>query len=211
MSDRDRERRNWRDIDKMRDSSQNGRGRRQGSSRDTDLSGPAQKSYRAQLERAFQSGKLAELAEALGQKSPRPEPEKTGAAEKGSQSANDVHEQRPSLPPAPRDLPKNPVRESKKKLLGKLEAAEGREAISKATEAYLSKFDRLPDDYEILTKALLHKHDGRVLGFLEQLQGMIPKERPRRARGLQAQLRYLEETHSDPEVRAQAAQVRAML
>ena len=67
------------------------------------------------------------------------------------------------------------------------------------------------DDYEILTKCLGHKNDDRVRDTLDRLTVLVAKDKPRRARALVAQLRFLEDTHGDPAIRAHAARVRGQL
>jgi hypothetical protein len=203
----------WREIDQLRDKSR---------SRDRDpmtkASSPsaivAQKSYRAALERAFEAGKLEELAKTLSRvdepKAPSPppaaprEPESPSAPLPTSASAGGA----PPAAPAPKD----PERENRQKLLLRIKEAEGREPISRAIDAYLGRYPKLPDDFEILTKALSHRDDDRVRETLDRLEHLLlHNEKPRRARTLAAQVRLLEDTHSDPEIRRRAAEVRSRL
>jgi hypothetical protein len=213
--DRKRERSlSWREIDSLRQKSQ---------SRDRDpmqkASSPAainaQKSYRAALEKAFANGKLDELAKTLSGASDRrpevrpppqaPSPAPVAAAEPAADSP-------PPLPPAePVIAPKNPEREQKQKLLTKIREAEGREPINKACDAFLAKYPQFPDDFEILTKVLAHRSDDRVREALAQLTKLMDRDKPRRGRTLVAQLRILEDTHADPEIRSHAAAVRGRL
>jgi hypothetical protein len=217
-NDRRRDRLSWAEIDKLRDKSK---------SRDRDpmqkQSSPAainaQKSYRAALERAFAAGKLDELAKTLSRGSgddanhrgpapaaPPPAAPVVAAAPPAETPAADV------APPAtPTLTPKDPEREQKQKLLAKIRESEGRDAATRSVDAYIGKYGKLPDDIEILTKCLGHKSDERVSEALERLTVMINKDKPRRARTLAAQLRILEDTHGDPEIRACAAKVRGRL
>jgi hypothetical protein len=214
MDDRNDRRRDrnlsWREIDQLRDKSR---------SRDRDpmqkASSPAamnaQKSYRAALERAFASGTLGELAKTLNKNGgddasrPRSEaaPAPAPAAEEETAAA--------ALPPAPASTPRDPERLERQKLLARIKEAEGRDACTRAVDAYLGKYDKLPDDYEVLTKALAHKADARVRATLDQLTRMLGSDKPRRGRTLAAQLRFLEDTHGDPEIRAAAAEARGRL
>ena len=76
----------------------------------------------------------------------------------------------------------------------------------------LAKYPKLPDDYEVLTKVLSHRDDNRVRETLDRLEHvLLHGEKPRRGRTLAAQLRLLEDTHSDKDIREQAAKVRARL
>jgi hypothetical protein len=212
MADRDDRKRerslSWREIDALREKSK---------SRDRDpmqkASSPAainaQKSYRAALERAFANGKLDELAKTLtGAADRRPEVKMPTPAPSATAEATPS----PQLPPAELvATPPNPDREQKQKLLGKIREAEGRDPINKACDAFYAKFPQLPDDFEILTKALAHRSDDRVRETLVQLTRLMDKDKPRRGRALVAQLRILEDTHTDAEIRQQAAAVRGRL
>ncbi|MCC6997647.1 MAG: hypothetical protein IT370_23720 [Deltaproteobacteria bacterium] len=100
--------------------------------------------------------------------------------------------------------------ETRLKLIAKLRDAEGRDAITRATEALAARFP-IPDDFELLTRLLEHRDDARVTYALERLGGMLRKEQPRRGRALAAQLRFLEETSDEAEVRSKAAEVRALV
>ncbi len=183
----------------------------------------AQKSYRAALERAFASGTLGELAKTLnkngGEEAPRPKappsaeaaPPPPAAPAQAAQPAPSENEPSSPLPPAPAAPPRDPDRLERQKLLARIKEAEGRDACTRAVDAYVGKYDKLPDDYEVLTKALAHKGDARVRATLDQLTRMLGAEKPRRARTLAAQLRFLEDTHGDPEIRAAAAEVRGRL
>ncbi len=100
--------------------------------------------------------------------------------------------------------------ETRLKLIAKLRDAEGRDAITRATEALAARFP-IPDDFELLTRLLEHRDDGRVTYALERLGVMLRKEQPRRGRALAAQLRFLEETSDEADVRSKAAEVRALV
>ena len=212
---RDRSSPSWREIDALREKS-NKRERDPMQKASSPAAINAQKSYRAALERAFANGKLDELAKTLsGASDRRPEVRLPAAA---PPPAAPEHTPTPlaSAPPAASatqtvETPKSPEREQKQKLLGKLREAEGREPINKACDAFLSKYPQLPDDFEILTKALSHRDDDRVRQTLAQLTKLMDRDKPRRGRALIAQLRILEDTHTEPDIRAQAAAVRGRL
>lgn len=63
MSDRDRPRKSWREIDKARDGSSHREDRPDASMLSRKGSGRSQKSYRAALDRLFDSGKIADLVD----------------------------------------------------------------------------------------------------------------------------------------------------
>lgn len=178
----------------------------------------AQKSYRAALERAFASGTLGELAKTLsnkgGEEAPRANapPGSAAAPPPPAPSPTAAQDESPTaLPPAPAAAPRDPDRLERQKLVARIKEAEGRDACTRAVDAYVSKYEKLPDDYEVLTKALAHKGDERVRTTLIQLTRMLGSDKPRRARTLAAQLRFIEDTHGDPEIRTAAAVVRGRL
>jgi hypothetical protein len=112
------------------------------------------------------------------------------------------------LPPA---ATRDPEREQKQKLLARIREAEGREAVTRAIDGFLGRYPRLPDDFEILCQCLVHRSDERIREALAQLTVLVERDKPRRARALVASLRFLEETHGDPDIRACAGRVRARL
>ncbi|MBI4510821.1 MAG: hypothetical protein HY698_14400 [Deltaproteobacteria bacterium] len=218
-----REKLSWREIDSRRDKS---RRDQEPAHKSSAAALAGQKSYRAALERAFEQGKLGELARTLvrGADEPRPStpspilPAPPPAPPPGPANITANMESKPeapqettaAIPPAP-PAPKDPERENRQKMLAKIRQAESRDLISRAVDAFLTRYAKLPDDYEVLTKALSHRDDERVRSSLDQLVTMIEREKPRRARTLAAQLRYLEDTHADPEIRRYSAEVRSRL
>jgi hypothetical protein len=217
MADRDdRNRdRSWREIDALREKS-NKRDRDPMQKASSPAAINAQKSYRAALERAFANGKLDELAKTLSGASDRRPEVKLPAATPAPAPPEPTPTPLASAPPSASaaqtvETPKSPEREQKQKLLGKLREAEGREPINKACDAFLSKYPQFPDDFEILTKVLAHRDDDRVRETLTQLTKLMERDKPRRGRALIAQLRILEDTHTEPDIRAQAAAVRGRL
>lgn len=215
-NDRRRDRLSWAEIDKIRDKSKS-RERDPMQKQSSPAAMNAQKSYRAALERAFASGKLDELAKTLGgppsgdvnHRGPAPAGTGTPVASAAAPVAEGpAPENQPAVAAA---TPKDPEREQKQKLLAKIRECEGRDAITRSIDAFIGKYGKLPDDVEILTKCLGHKTDERVSEALVQLTILVNKDKPRRARTLAAQLRILEDTHGDAEIRACAAKVRGRL
>lgn len=210
----------WAEVDKIRDKSKS-RDRDPMQKQSSPAAMNAQKSYRAALERAFASGKLGELAKSLGgaeeSRMPMPGPLAHAAAPAQPAAALAVSQEPAGeasaqlAAPTAAAIQRDPEREQKQKLLSKIREAEGREAITKAVDAFVTKYSKLPDDFEILTQALGHRSDERVRTSLDQLTTLVEKDKPRRARTLAGQLRMLEDTHGDPEIRAHAARVRARL
>jgi hypothetical protein len=168
----------------------------------------AQKSYRAALEKAFEAGTLGELAKTLTRAEERAAPQVSmpvvpaGASQAAAPPS--------ALPPAPA-LVRDPDRENRQKLIAKIKESEGREPVTRAVDAFLARYPTLPNDFEVLTKVLSHRDDARVEEALAQLALLVAREKPRRGRTLVAQLRILEDTHTDPAIRKAAAEVRAKL
>ena len=169
MSD-ERRKRTWKEIDAAKDKSGHRREERpQGGGRRT---GRSQKSYRAALDRLFDSGKIGDLVE-----------ERTG------QAADDGDP-------------------SRQKLLRAIRDAEDKASITEAVDAYLAAHDQLPDDPDILGKALSHKQPGRQLDAMEALLAALDAGRtPRRARGIIGQLKLIRDTSGDPELEQLASQL----
>ncbi len=226
----DKSRLSWREIDQIRDKSR-ARDRDPMHKQSSPVAMQAQKSYRAALERAFANGKLDELAKTL-----TPQGREEIAARNGSHNGATKTDPPPTPPgagpPPPADpreaspvaaspvaaspvaaspVQRDPERDNRLKMIAKIKEAEGREPITRAVDAYFARYPKLPDDYEVLTKVLSHKNDDRVRETLAQLDAMITREKPRRARTLVGQLRILEDTHTDSEIRSTAAAVRARL
>jgi hypothetical protein len=222
VADDERPKRSWREIDAMRDKSRSRdergpRGGNRGGERTA--AAAAQKSYRAALERAFENGTLAELAKTLSRveepKPPAPKepPEPAEPAAAAAAPAPAPNGEAPAAAaPAPAPEAKDPERENRNKMLQRIREAEGKEPISRAIDAFEQKYGKLPDDFEVLTKALAHRDDEHISAALDRLQAMVARgERPRRGRSLVAQLRMLEDTHGDPDIRRRAAAVRSPL
>lgn len=216
-NDRRRDRLSWAEIDKIRDKSKS-RERDPMQKQSSPAAMNAQKSYRAALEKAFAAGKLEELAKTLSGSSasevnhrgpaPPATPQPVAVGNGPTAAAEPTPDNQPAVAAA---TPKDPEREQKQKLLAKIRECEGRDAITRAIDAFVGRYSKLPDDVEILTKCLGHKSDERVSEALVQLTVLVGKDKPRRARTLAAQLRILEDTHGDPEIRACAAKVRGRL
>jgi hypothetical protein len=211
--DRPRAKKSWREIDQTR-----GKGRTSSDRpepRPNSAQAAAQKSYRAALERAFEAGTLAELAKTISRpeepRTPRPAPVPQPSADGTPAVAAAAPEAPAPAPPDPAQAAQAADRENRMKLIARIKEAEGRDVITRAIDAFLARYPKLPDDFEVLTKALSHKDDERIVVTLAAIETLLGKEKPRRARTLQGQLRFLEETHSDPEIRTRAAAVRARL
>jgi hypothetical protein len=105
----------------------------------------------------------------------------------------------------------DPRREERTKRLGKLMAAEGRAAVTKACEAYLRAGFALPEEQDVLLQVLDHDEDERVLHALTSLSRLLDAEGPHRRTVLEARLRRLESDSEDAGVRELAQVVRSKL
>ncbi|MBW2731102.1 MAG: hypothetical protein JRH20_01845 [Deltaproteobacteria bacterium] len=161
MSD-DRERRSWKDIDRMRD----GSSRREPRSERYPRSQKGQKSYRAALDRAFNSGKIGALI-------------KEQTEEEGTE--------------------KTPDDASRIKLLHAISTAEDRASITKAVDAYLEKYE-LPDDANVLAKAVHHRKAGIQLTAMQKLNALLDTEKPKRVRALVGQLKMIRDMADEREM-----------
>lgn len=173
MSD-DRPKKSWREIDKGRDKSTHRREEKSSPARPT--GGRTQKSYRAALDRLFDSGKIGELVEQV-------------APTAGSIDATE---------------------ERRVRLERQLVTAEGRDAITKAADAYLAEF-ALPEDAEALAKILEHPDADRQRQALEKLLPVVQAAKPKRARALLGRLKLIRETSDDREEQELARRILDLL
>lgn len=213
--DRDKGRsRSWKEIDAIRDKS-HARDRDPMQKQSSPAAMNAQKSYRAALERAFTNGTIEEFAKTLQGPPRESRPPTTAPAPSNGTPAALPTSAEPAAEPVPAapaiETPRDPDRDNRMKMLVRIREAEGREPITKAIDAFLAKYPKLPDDFEVLAKLLSHKSDDRIADGLARIGDLLGREKPRRGRTLVAHLRILEDTHSDPEIRRQASQVRAKL
>lgn len=177
MRDDDRPKKSWREIDKTRDRSTHRRDDRPGGG--LKPRGPrSQKSYRAALDRLFDSGKIGDL----------------------------VEEKAPSSGDAPAEGGENRF-----KALRKIKEAVGRDAITKAADAYFKHFE-LPDDLEALGQLLEHRDEGRQLEAMERIAALLEQgEKPRRSRAMVGQLKLIRDLSGDPRLEKLAGRLLDLL
>lgn len=217
MSDRKRDgsKLSFSDLDKLRRERKSGR---QGDVRvERAADAGAQKSYRAALEKAFDSGRLAEFAATLQRSrdpvaQPRPRGKEPEVDERlvAQPTTTQAEPEAQAVSPPPRQ-PVDPERAERRKLAGKITDAEAADELVRAVDRYLERFQELPRDLDVLEKALSHPRSDVVRHALERIDVLVSKQKPRRSRSLSVQLSILEETHGDADVRALAAQIRAAL
>jgi len=168
MSDDEKPRKSWREIDKQKDRSQH---RREDKPVVEKKRGPgSQKSYRAQLDRLFETGKIADL---VAQRAP-------DAAKAGEAG------------------------DSRIKMLGAIKRAMDRESITRELDAYLAKFGELPDELDVLEKALDHRSLERQMDAMRRIDALLDREQPRRKRTMVGQLKLIRDVSGDDEAEALA-------
>jgi len=174
MSDDERPRRSWRDVDRQKDRSAHRKEER----RDGDRGprGPRrEKSYRAALDRLFESGKIAELVQ---QKDP------TAAAEQGG-------ENRIKALAAIRNAT------GRDELTAALDAFVAKFG---AAEEGGGRLAALPDDMEVLGQALQHRDPNVQLEAMERIDALLERERPKRTRAMLGLLRMIRDVDEDPDL-----------
>jgi hypothetical protein len=223
MSDRKRDgsKLTFSERDKLRRERRSGSsGDGRGGRRERSAERYAQKSYRAALERAFDSGTLEELRATLqrtrdplaGSLKTAPAPAPAPTSERQPPDAGSAEDGQDEAAPRPQRKPAvDRTRQERRALLKAILEAETPRDASHAIDKYINKFKELPSDYEILEKALSHTDAAVVTQVLEKLAACIAKSRPRRSRSLSVQLSILEDAHDDDDVRRLAAKIRAAL
>jgi hypothetical protein len=170
----DRDKRDWREIDRKKDRSTHRQDQRKPKNpkRPTRASGR----YRAALERAFESGDLGKVAERLTSNSPTEVP--------GEEAAN--------------KRKKGGRKPSKQKLMHQITGATDRKDLVKKLDKLIEHYG-LPDEFDVLTRALEHPDEAVLEKVLVHLKELLEQEKPRRAGTLKARLRLLEEDYDTPE------------
>ena len=171
MSDDDRPRKSWREIDKARDGSAHRKDQRPDASMLTrKSSGRSLKSYRAALDRLFDSGKIADLVE---KKDP------SEGKGKGKDRDDKV--------------------ESRLKLLLKIRDAGDRDEVTSTTDAYLKQFD-LMDDMDVLPRLLEHRDPDIQLQAMTRIDELLETNRPKRTRAMVGQLKMIRDFADEQEM-----------
>ncbi len=232
MSERDRgdrPKKSWREMDAARDRAgprpprdKNDRpSQGSNSSSSGGMDARASKSYRAALDALFAKGEVGKLAEKLsgapgaarvdpvdvvhGREQKRESP-LDNARSSGSSSEREA----PSTPRAAAPPPEPVKEDGRAPLRKKVLEALGRDEITRAVDRYV-KSHGWPNDFEILEQALEHTKDERQAEAMDQLDKLLSKEKPKRSRSLAGKLRFIEETTDSPDLRDQAARIRAKL
>lgn len=230
MSERDRgdrPKKSWREMDAARDRAgprppRDKNDRPQGSSNSGSggMDARASKSYRAALDALFAKGEVGKLAEKLSGApgAARVDPvdvvhgreQKRESPLDNARSSSSSDREQPNTPRAAAPPPEPVKEDGRAPLRKKVLEALGRDEITRAVDRYV-KSHGWPNDFEILEQALEHTKDERQAEAMEQLDKLLSKEKPKRSRSLAGKLRFIEETTDSPELRDQAARIRAKL
>jgi hypothetical protein len=198
VSDRERPKRSWREIDARRDG---GSSRPAQDSSRGGASGAAEakasRAHRAALDALFEKGEIGKYAEKLGLGgAAKPEPTRAAPA---------------SAEPAPAPPPKDDGKEQERLALRK-KVLEGttRDAVGRAFDRYAKAYG-MPKDWELLERGLEHPRDERLAEVMTEIEALLERDKPRRTRMLDGRLRFIAETHDDAELRRRAEAIRARL
>jgi hypothetical protein len=209
MSDEKRKK-SWREIDAGRDRNQRPAPRSDGEFQSKLREAQNSKKYRSALEALFEKGGFDKVAEVLGKKDPVAVAAPPAPPKEAAPAATEAPASEKRAAPAPAPSPAGGGDPKKVELRKKIIEALGRDEISRAVDKYLAKWP-LPDDWEVLEQALEHTDEARVDAVLGQLETLLARDKPRRARTLVGKLRYIEETADSSDQRARAAALRGKL
>lgn len=193
--------------DKLRRQRGDRRDSRRGSAR---KSSHAETSYKAALERAFADGRVAEFAATLSRASAPPALELPKQAKPEAPAAPAPAAAAPTRRPAV-DAEAQKARAERRKLIDKIKHAEGGDEVRAAVDRFQARCGALPNDYELLAKALAHPDSAVVISVLHQLIERLDGDKPRRSRSLALQLEILQDTGDNAEVRELAHVARGKL
>lgn len=167
----EKRKKSWKEIDQQRDRSQHRREPRPDHPPGT-RPGRSSARYRAALEKAFNTGSMGKVAERLSA----------------------------AMPDAPRSSEdgKEPSAPARQKLIHQVTSAAHTKEAVEALNELMKHFD-LPDDFDVLTRALEHPDEDVTVRVMHKLEAMLKTQKPRRPRTLVARLRLLEEDFDRPE------------
>jgi hypothetical protein len=102
----------------------------------------------------------------------------------------------------------DPRAQDRQRLLGKLLAAEGRPAITKAANELFKHGFTLPQEQDVYLQLLEHSKEERVREAIAALASILLGELPKRRAVLESRLRRIEEYAEDEATRTAAAELR---
>lgn len=201
MADRDRPKRSWREIDSargsQRSSSDGPRDPNANSNSHSELK--ASRAHRAALDALFERGELGKYADKLGLAPPGTKPASSEAAKAPAPP-----------PPDPAAEARAELEAEKAQLRKKILEGTSRDAVARSFDRYAKAYG-MPKDWELLERGLEHPEDDRLAEVMGEIEGLLSREKPRRARTLDGRLRFIAETHEDGGLRDRAAAIRTRL
>jgi hypothetical protein len=212
VSDRDRPKKSWKELDAQRDRG-GGRARSERGGPRSQEDPRASRQHRAALDALFAKGELGKLAEKLAPAARPMAPSRPAilsppsSGEPGAPGAIERSAPTPAPTPAAPEPPKDDARSVLRK---KILEAPSRDAISRAYDRYEKQYGA-PRDFELLEQGLEHVKPDRIVEVIGQIEALLEREKPRRSRTLAGKLRLIEETSDDRELRERAAKLRARL
>lgn len=171
------------------------------STREANAQAKASREHRAALDKLFEKGEIGKYAERLGLGLPR-------SQASGSSTSTPA----PAAAPPPAPTPTKPSAQELERATLRKKILEGtsREAVARAFDRYV-KQNGMPKDWELLERGLEHPRADRLAEVLTELEALLAREKPRRARTLDGRLRFIAETHEDAELRQRAESLRNRL
>ena len=193
LSERERPKRSWREIDAGRDGA---RSRDARAPSDSPAQAKASKAHRAALDALFERGEVGKYAEKLGLGAPRTDPTPPAA---------------PAAPAAPIEPPKPSAKELERAALRK-KIIEGtsRDGVARAFDRYAKAYG-MPKEWDLLERGLEHPRADRLAEVLTEIEALLPRDPPRRTRTLDGRLRFIAETHDDRAARGRAEALRTRI
>jgi hypothetical protein len=195
----------WKDIDRSKDNPGGRRNRRDGGEKhEIKEHSTRYNRYKEDLDRMFDQGLAGELLKKIGkeaEKDKKPiEPERPQPKPKAKAAV--------VTRPGNGRIPKNTAASTNRlKLIRAVIDAEGAEALVAALNELVTQFG-LPDDWEVLGRALEHRDEKIMLDAVTKMKNLLPSsvKIPRRFT-LRERLRTISQTASDETLRQVAAEL----
>ncbi len=160
------ERPSWREIDKMKDQSGSRRKRERRVDDAIQEHSTRYDKYKSELHRLFDQGMTGELLKKLGKDS-----NSSKAAVSHAPSAHSGKSKDTSARRTGRISPKNDASDSRLKLMRAVTDASDQAGLIQALDNLVNRFG-LPDDWEVLIRALEHPDEKLVLSAINKLQSL---------------------------------------
>jgi len=206
LSDRDnynksganRPKRSWKEIDAARDGSRRPAAG-EGPKANANAEAKASRDHRAALDALFAKGEIGKYAEKLGLGTP------------GQKAALDPVKAAASPPPPDPEAEARAEKDAERLVLRK-KILEGtsRDTVGRAFDRYTKAYG-IPKDWELLERGLEHPRDERLAEVMTEIEVLLGRVKPRRARTIDGRLRLIAETHEDNDLRSRAAAIRSLL